>query len=107
MRSFLAALRGQKTLWLACASGRKKRGDNMMRNESEKPIWNVHKKRSFLACRKTESFPCKFEEHFLDCELFERELSDQEIWERIYGRNAKPFDWRKSNIEVEGPLRGF
>lgn len=61
----------------------------MMRNENEKPIWNEFKERS------------------LDCEPFECELSDREIWERIYGRNAKPFDWRKSNIIVESPfLRG-
>jgi len=52
-----------------------------MRNESEKPIWN------------------KFKERLLDCEL-----SDRELWERIYGRNAKPFDWRKSNIESEKSL---
>ncbi|MFZ3076944.1 MAG: hypothetical protein WA139_00645 [Candidatus Aenigmatarchaeota archaeon] len=57
----------------------------MMRNESEKTIWN------------------EFEERLLDSE----ELSDKEVWERIYGRNAKPFDWRKSNIEIESPLRGF
>lgn len=57
----------------------------MMRNESEKTIWN------------------EFEERLLDSE----ELSDREIWERIYGRNTKPFDWRKSNIEIESPLRGF
>ena len=53
----------------------------VFRAESEKPIWN------------------EFEERLLDSdEPFE--LSDQEIWERIYGRNAKPFDWRKSNIEI-------
>lgn len=39
-----------------------------------------------------ESLRNEFEEQPL-------ELSDQEIWERIYGRNTKPFDWRKSNNE--------
>lgn len=59
----------------------------MMRNESEKTIWNDFRERS------------------LDCDLFD--LEDREIWERIYGRNAKPFDWRKSSIEIENLLRGF
>jgi len=56
----------------------------MMRNENEKPIWN------------------EFKERLLDCEPLE--LSDREIWERIYGRNAKPFDWRKSSIKMESPF---